>query len=135
MNVTLPTCGVSWVRIRRTRSTAASSAFVFRNTSTRTLSRTSLAAPVVAWTIGMKTPSTSIVTSTDAIAANDGTALRRSERLASRRKNVTRIGAPPLEASGVVVVGVAEHVGELLRRLLALGVEPAGLVADDDPAL
>src|SRR4051794_40600448 len=113
---------------------AASLAFVFRKTSTRTLSRTSLAAPVVAWTIGMKTPSTSIVTRTDAIAANDGTALRRSERLASRRKNVTRIG-DPLEAAGVVVVGVAEHVGELLRRLLALGVEPAGLVADDDPAL
>ena len=84
---TLPTCGVSCVSSRRTRSTSASVAFVFRKTSTRTLPRTSLAAPVVAWTIGMKTPSTSIVTSTDAIAANGGTALRRSERVASRRKN------------------------------------------------
>ena len=45
-----------------------------------------MAAPVVACTTGMKTPSTSTVTSTVAIAANDGTALRDSERIASRKK-------------------------------------------------
>ena len=53
-------------------------------TSTRL--RTSLAAPVVAWTTGMKTPSTSTVTSTEAMAAKLGTALRDIERSASRRK-------------------------------------------------
>ena len=39
----------------------------------------------------MKTPSTSIVTSTVAIAANDGTALRDSARVASRKKKPSRI--------------------------------------------
>ena len=54
------------------------------------LPRTSFVAPVVAWTIGMKTPRTSIVTSTVATAAKLGAALRRSERRASRRKNAGR---------------------------------------------
>jgi hypothetical protein len=57
------------------------------NTSAITRPRTSLAAPVVACTTGMKTPSSSTVTSTVAIAANDGAALRRSARSASRMKN------------------------------------------------
>jgi hypothetical protein len=58
-------------------------------TSTRL--RTSLAAPVVACTTGMKTPSTSTVTRTEAIAAKLGTALRDMERNASRRKKPTFI--------------------------------------------
>ena len=41
---------------------------------------------MVACTTGMKTPRMSTVTSTVAIAANDGTALRLSARSASRRK-------------------------------------------------
>ena len=43
-------------------------------------------APVVACTTGMKTPSTSSVTSTDAAAAKDGIALRLIERSDSRMK-------------------------------------------------
>jgi hypothetical protein len=58
---------------------------------TSTRPRTSFAAPVVACTTGMNMPSTSTVTSTDAIAANDGTALRDIDRVASRRKNPMRI--------------------------------------------
>ncbi len=61
-------------------------------TSTITRPRTLLAAPLVAWTIGMNTPSTSMVTSTVASAAKLGAALRRIERIASRRKNPSRIG-------------------------------------------
>jgi len=60
-------------------------------TSTSTRLRTVLAAPLVAWTIGMKTPSTSIVTITVARAAKLGAALRRIARSASRRKNPRRI--------------------------------------------
>ena len=52
----------------------------------------SFAAPVVAWTIGMKTPRTSTVTSTLAIAAKLGTALRPTDRSASRRKKPGRTG-------------------------------------------
>ncbi len=47
----------------------------------------SLAAPLVACTTGMNTPSTSVVTSTEASAAKLGTALRRIDRVASFKKN------------------------------------------------
>ena len=60
-------------------------------TSTSTRPRTLFAAPLVACTIGMNTPSTSIVTSTVASAAKLGAALRRIDRSASRRKNPTFI--------------------------------------------
>src|SRR3954452_22453197 len=64
--------------------------------STTTLPRIELAVPVVAWTIGMKTPSTSAVISTVSTAAVDGAALRLSDRNASFRKKPTRIswGSP-----------------------------------------
>ena len=45
-----------------------------------------MAAPVVAWTTGMKTPRTSTVTSTEAMAAKDGIAFREIERNASLTK-------------------------------------------------
>ena len=86
-----------------------------------TFERTSLAAPVVACTTGMKTPSTSTVTSTVAMAANDGTALRVSARTASRVKKAMcfTVAAPqssPDDAAGdgVGVLG-AGHVHS--RRL------------------
>jgi 5,10-methylenetetrahydrofolate reductase len=60
-------------------------------TSTMTRPRTLLAAPFVACTIGMNTPSTSIVTRTVASAAKLGAALRRIERIDSRRKKPSRI--------------------------------------------
>ena len=69
-----------------TRAMSACVAFDFRYTLTSTRPRTSLAAPVVAWTIGMNTPRTSRVTSTEASAAKLGTALRVMPRSASRRK-------------------------------------------------
>ena len=50
-----------------------------------------LAAPLVAWTIGMNTPSINIVTSTVASAAKLDAELRRVARIASRRKNPIRI--------------------------------------------
>ena len=50
-----------------------------------------LAAPLVACTIGMNTPRTSIVTRTVASAAKLGAALRRIERIASRKKKPNRM--------------------------------------------
>jgi hypothetical protein len=86
-NSTLPTCGVSFSMMLRTRSTSRFVTFDFMKTSAMIFERTSFAAPVVACTIGMKTPSSRTVTSTVASAANDGTALRLSARSASRKKN------------------------------------------------
>src|SRR4051794_34273005 len=43
---------------------------------------------MVAWTIGMNTPSTSAVISTVSIAARAGAELRRSPRMASLKKNI-----------------------------------------------
>ena len=59
-------------------------------TSAITRPRTSLAAPVVACTTGMNTPSSITVTSTVAIAANEGTALRlqRAQRLAQEEADL-----------------------------------------------
>ena len=54
---------------------------------------------MVACTTGMKTPSTSTVTSTVAIAANDGTALRVSARTASWKKKPNLIVEYPPWAS------------------------------------
>ena len=64
----------------------------FTYTSATTRLRTALAVPVVAWTIGMNTPSTSAVSSTVSSAARAGAELRRSPRSASRRKKAARIG-------------------------------------------
>src|SRR4051812_20923994 len=89
-------------------------------TSSRTFERTSLAAPVVACTTGMKTPSTSSVTSTEAIAAKLGIALRRIERSDSCRKKPSFIAASAV---------LAQDRAELGRRLR--GVETGGLVAHD----
>src|SRR3954447_12923654 len=61
-----------------------------------TLLRTSLAAPVVACTTGRKTPRTSTVTSTVAIAAKLGIALRLRARSASRKK---KIGLNPVRSA------------------------------------
>src|ERR1051326_5312186 len=98
-------------------------------TSTSTRLRTLLAAPLVAWTIGMKTPRTSSVTSTVARAANVGATLRRIVRNDSRRKNPSFTGSdsrrPPARA--------AQAAGGLPRRLVP-GVQARGLVADDAPA-
>ena len=60
-------------------------------TSTTTRLRTSFAVPVVAWTIGMNTPSTTAVSSTVRSAASAGAELRRSPRSASFRKKLQRI--------------------------------------------
>src|SRR3954452_9307758 len=77
----------------------------------------------------MKTPSTSTVTSTVAMAAKLGTGLRRSERSASRRKKPGRISGSP-DGS---LLGAAHARGELAGGLLAR-VAPGRLVADDAPA-
>src|SRR3954451_19668394 len=91
----------------------------------------------------MNIPRTSTVTSTDAIAANDGTALRPIERIASLRKNPSRMGlvlrrervvedvvGPGADALGLGRRLAQERVelgrGEVARRVLA-----AELVADD----
>src|SRR3954451_16322576 len=87
-----------------------------------TFERTSLAAPVVACTTGMKTPRTSSVTSTLAAAANDGIALRRIERSDSRTKN-------PRPMTRLVPQERAELAG-VLRA-----VQAGGLVAHDPPLL
>ena len=55
-------------------------------TSTTTRLRTSFAVPVVACTIGMKTPSTTAVSRTVRSAASAGAELRRRPRSASLRK-------------------------------------------------
>src|ERR687888_2093920 len=117
-------------------------------TSTRL--RTSLAAPVVACTIGMKTPSTRTVTSTEASAAKLGTALRESERRASRRKKPIRIlglgvlvGEDGVEEVRRLGLGGAHGLGgrlaqqraELGRREVAPRVAAGQPVADDAAAL
>ncbi len=65
----------------RTRALSFAVARLTMKTSSWTRLETSLAAPLAACTIGMNTPSTSSVTSTVAIAANDGIGLRRIERM------------------------------------------------------
>src|SRR5665213_1394090 len=84
----------------------------------------------------MNTPSTSVVTSTDAKAAKLGTALRRIERVASFRKNpgfITpprRTGAPMSSWASFPSQSRAELVGVLIAR----AVQAGGVVADDPPA-
>ena len=65
-------------------------------------SRTLSAAPWVAWTIGMNTPSTSSVTSTVASAANVGAALRRigAQRLAQEEPEPHRLDPLPGRSAG-----------------------------------
>ncbi len=57
-----------------------------------------MAAPVVACTIGMKTPITSIVSRIVASAAKLGAALRPSERIASRAKKPSFMSGRPSRA-------------------------------------
>src|ERR671933_398760 len=102
--------------------------------STTTLPRIELAVPVVAWTIGMKTPSTSAVISTVRTAAVLGAALRLSDRIASLRKKPGRIslGSPRpsvWEALGADTHLTAQPDGELARGLVVL-VHAGDLVAD-----
>ena len=75
------------------RSSACSSwvAESFTYTSTTTRLRTSFAVPVVAWTIGMNTPSTTAVRRTVRSAASAGAELRRRPRSASLRKKLQRM--------------------------------------------
>src|SRR5438270_3077850 len=111
-------------------------------TSTISRLRTVLAALVVTSTAGMNTPTTSIVTSTVASAAKLGAALRRIDRTASRKKNVTRIysailGRQALRKRGHVYPRRtcrrrAHPAGELARGLLAR-VAAGRLVAHDPP--
>src|SRR5688572_3989759 len=89
-------------------------------TSTTTRSRTSLAVPVVACTTGMKTPSTSAVSTIVISAARLGAALRLSARNASFRKKPILIA--PLEVLAVqrpadllFAVAVAVLLGEATR--------------------
>jgi hypothetical protein len=89
MNSTRSTFGVSAIA-RRSAATSASLAPCLTKTSTTTRARTSFAVPVVAWTIGMKTPSTSAVSSTQTVAARLGAALRDSARSASLAKKPRR---------------------------------------------
>src|SRR6476646_2294782 len=113
--------------------------------STTTLPRIELAVPVVAWTTGMNTPSTSAVMSTVITAAALGAALRVSERKASLMKNAARtfpflvgmtLDADPqlaaqthCELAGGLVMRV--HAGELVAHeapLVQLDDAPAHLV-------
>src|SRR4051794_2250875 len=100
--------------------------------STTTLPRIELAVPVVACTIGMKTPSTSAVIRTVNTAAALGAALRLSDRNASLRKKPIRMTLVGV-ALGADPQFAAQTDGELGCRLVVL-VHAAGLVADD-PAL
>src|SRR4051812_25725398 len=94
-----------------------------------TLLRTSLAAPVVACTTGRKTPRTSTVTSTLAIAAKRGIALRlRHAAPRGRRRPVSTLRAP--HAHGELARGLAGGVGP---RLL-VAHDPAVGELDDAPA-
>src|SRR4051812_4256333 len=106
--------------------------------STTTLPRIEFAVPVVACTIGMKTPRTRAVISTVRTAAVLGAALRLSERVASLRKNPTRISAS-LRRCALVRVAfradaelAAQAHAELAGRLVVL-VHAGDLVADDAP--
>src|SRR4051794_9854594 len=104
---------------------------VLRKTSTTTRLRTSLAVPVVAWTIGMNTPRTSAVSRIVSKAASDGAALRESARSASLKKKPGRISVRvSLDADSQLA---AQAHRELARRLVR-AVE-AGLLVADDAAL
>src|SRR3954471_24144651 len=104
---------------------------VFRKTSTTTRLRTSLAVPVVAWTIGMKTPSTRAVSRIVSRAASDGAALRESARSASLRKKLNRISVRvALDADAQLAAQAhRELAGRLVRAI------EAGLLVADDAAL
>src|SRR5947208_2979494 len=137
MKSTRCTCGVrSSSALTRARSSGLAS--VLRYTSSRTLERTSLAAPVVACTTGMNTPRTSSVTSTLAIAAKLGIALRRIERSDSRAKKASPISESA--RASVVESDVADvRAGSLLQEGPELGgglrcVEAGRLVAHDASA-
>ena len=69
-----------------TRESSAAVALSFMYTPTSTRLRMLSAAPRVACTIGMKTPTTTSVTVTVASAAKHGAALRRIARSDSRKK-------------------------------------------------
>ena len=85
MNSTEATLAVPSMASRScVRSAAVDPAFTYTSTATRP--RTSLAVPVVAWTIGMNTPRTSAVSSTVSSAASAGAELRERPRKASLRK-------------------------------------------------
>ncbi len=75
----------------------------------------------------MNTPSTSRVTSTVASAANDGAGLRRTARIASRRKNPTRIALRP---RAVGVEGARSRLARSRVDLVA-GVAAGRLVAHE----
>src|SRR5258708_22155219 len=99
--------------------------------STTTLPRIEFAVPVVACTIGMKTPSTSAVISTVSTAARLGAALRDSERKASLMKNPGRTGRLLIRVPfGTDAEFAAQAHRELAGRLVVL-VHAAGLVADE----
>ena len=127
------TCGAPFSSLF-TRATSAVVALGLRSTSTSTRERMSLAAPFVACTTGMNTPSTSVVTSTEASAAKLGTALRRIDLRGlfqeERRLHPRRLRADRRDRHGFLAAGAAELVGVLIARAIGAG----GLVADDPPA-
>src|SRR5437773_1385620 len=104
----------------------------FAKTSTTTLPRIEFAVPVVACTIGMKTPSTSVVISTVRTAAMLGAALRESERKASLRKKPTRIVSLVRVAFDADAELAAQAHRELRGRLVG-PVHAGDLVADQAP--
>src|SRR5579859_5963580 len=77
----------------------------------------------------MKTPTTSIVTSTVASAAKLGAALRRMARTASRRKK-PNLTSRPLASASALLATRPHQLGELTRALIG-GIGPGGLVAHD----
>src|SRR3954454_301534 len=102
---------------------------VLRKTSTTTRLRTSLAVPVVAWTIGMNTPRTTAVSRTVSRAASAGAELRRSPRSGSRSKKHMRVDlvGEALIAHAVLAAQPHREIGGGLVR----AVEARQLVADD----
>src|SRR5688500_7153088 len=131
MNSTFSTFGDDSIE-RRVSSICACVASPFRKTSTTTRLRTSLAVLLVAWTTGMKTPSTSAVSSTVSSAASDGAALRDRARIASLKKNPRRIGLVRVALDADAELAAQAH-RELRGRLV--GPVEAGLLVADHAAL
>src|ERR1700683_2687889 len=131
------TCGAPFSSLF-TRATSALVAFGLRSTSTSTRERMSLAAPLVACTTGMNTPSTSVVTSTEASAAKLGTALRRIDLVASFKKKAGFMTPQSRTRTGVLTSSRAgfpfQSVAQLASVLIGRAVQARSLVADDPPA-